>query len=142
VNQRTTALDQLKSQPLDPKARQESDEKVRDRSEALHQALVDLRRLVDTARAKYAEIAQAPELQKAREALEHTTKTPLRLGPSREFQANVKLLDRLEQQEAGDGVDDAASTPARKPRRTPSGKRSRKAAASPSPSPAAPGNPS
>jgi hypothetical protein len=142
VNQRTTALDQLKSQSVDPKARQEIDETVRDRSEALHRALVDLRRLVDTTREKYEGLAKDPELQTARAALEHTTKTPFKLGPSREFLANVKLLERLEQQEAGGGVDDAASTPARKPRRAPAGKRARKPAASPSPSPATPDNPS
>src|SRR5262249_33307144 len=75
MNQRTAVLSQLKSQSFDPKARQEIDAEVRDRRAALHQALIDLRRLVDTTREKYAELAKAPELQKAREALEHTTKT-------------------------------------------------------------------
>ncbi|HZW29697.1 MAG TPA: hypothetical protein VFF52_03265 [Isosphaeraceae bacterium] len=138
INQRTAVLDQLKSQPFDPKARQAIDAEVRDRRESLHQAVVDLRRLVEATRAKYAALAQAPEFQKARDALQHAARAPLKLGPSREFLANVKVLDRLEKQDAADGAGDVPAPPARKARRHPAGKRSGKAAAGP----ASPGSPS
>jgi DNA repair exonuclease SbcCD ATPase subunit len=128
LDQRTTALGQLKGQSFDKKARAAIDDEVRDRREALHQAVADLRRLVDATRAKYAELAKAPELQQAREALERTTKAPWKLGPSREFQANAKLLDRLEKLDSPDGAVETKSTPGRKSRRLPGGKRTSKAA--------------
>jgi hypothetical protein len=138
INQRTTVLGELKSQPFDPKARPAIDAEVRDRREALHQVIADVRRLVEATREKYADVAKAPEVQEARDALERTTKTPFKLGPSREFQANVKLLDRLEKQDAHDGFGDATASPVRKARRLPGVKRSSKATASR----AAPGSPS
>jgi small-conductance mechanosensitive channel len=138
LDQRTAVLGQLKGQSFDPKARAAIDDQVRDRREALHQAVADLRRLVDATRERYAELAKAPELQQAREALERTSKARLKLGPSREFLANGKLLDRLEKWDSPDGAGEEKSTPARKPRRLPGSKRASKPAAGR----AAPGSPS
>ena len=53
INQDSLFLNQLKSQPADPKAKEKIDSEVRDRRDAYHQALLDLRKLVDSAHEKY-----------------------------------------------------------------------------------------
>ena len=56
---------QLKSQQFDPKAKEKIDAEVRDQREAYHQALLDLRKLVDSATEKYDELAKDGEVKKA-----------------------------------------------------------------------------
>jgi hypothetical protein len=136
IQLRTYTLNQLKSQPPDPKTRQTIDTEVRDRREALHQAVVDLRRLVDTTREKYEKLAKDPQVKAAREDLERTASVQLKLGPSRQFENDVKLLEKLEKQDSGEEAVDATASPVRKNRRLRGGKRSSKATASP----AAPGS--
>jgi hypothetical protein len=130
INQRTGVLGQLKGHPLDPKARQAIDAEVRDRREALHQAVLDLRRLVDATVEKYGELAKDPAVKDAVEAAGRAAGPKLRLGPSREFLANIERLERLEK---GDSPDDAHATarPARKARGSSKGKRSSRAGANP-----------
>jgi hypothetical protein len=125
INQRTAFLNQLKRQPFDPKARLKRDYEVRDKREALHQAVLDLRQAVDATKEKYEEVTKDPAFKKARTALERKSGTRLKPGPSRQFQLDVKLLERAEAQESSG---DSMAKGVRKTHGTTKRKRSTKAA--------------
>ena len=101
INQRTTFLNQLKSQKVDPKAKEKLDATVRDRSDALHQAVMDLRKLVETTEEKYKALAKDGEVKKYQDSSEHKTGIKLHLGPSRQFHLDVKILEKLEKEASG-----------------------------------------
>ena len=84
-NQDSALLNQLKSQPSDPKAKDKIDAEVRDQREAYHQALLDLRKLVDSATEKYAELAKNDDVKKALAALGKGMREKPKLGPSHDF---------------------------------------------------------
>jgi len=130
INQRTAFLNQLKSHPYDPKAKQKIDSEVRDQREALHQAVQDMRRSVTAIEEKYEALANEAAVKKVLETSEKKTGIPLKLGPSRQFHLEVKFLEKLEQNANGDS-DKAPAKPSRKAHRATKGKRSSKAAASP-----------
>ncbi len=94
-------LSQLKSQPADPKAKEKIDSEVRDRRNAYQQSLLDLRKLVDSATTKYGELAKDGEVKKTLNILGKGLRESPRLGPSREFLTNVKLLEKMEKAESG-----------------------------------------
>ena len=100
INQDSYFLNQLKSQPADPKAKEKIDSEVRDRRDAYHQALLDLRKLVDSATEKYDELAKNDEVKKTLIALGKGQREKPKLGPSHEFLTNVKLLEKLEKAES------------------------------------------
>jgi len=111
VNQRSAFLNQLKSQPFDPKARGRLDAQVQEQRDALQQATQDLRRLVDTTRDRYAELAKDPTLKNVQAALKKQNGKTFRLGPSQQFLADVKMLERLERMvAAADGGSAATGT--------------------------------
>lgn len=96
VQQRKTFLNQLKSRPFDPKARAKVDADVEQKRSALQQAAEELRTLVDSTLGKYSELAKDPQFKKVLAALEKGKKDAYRLGPSRQFQNDVKQLERVE----------------------------------------------
>jgi uncharacterized coiled-coil DUF342 family protein len=108
INQDTLFVNQLKSQPADPKAKEKIDSEVRDRRDAYHQALLDLRKMVDSAHEKYEGFAKDDEVKKALDILGHGSKEKPKLGPSHDFVNNVKLLEKLEAAESG-GESEASS---------------------------------
>ncbi len=114
INQRTNFLAQLKKQPFDPKARLKRDDEVRDKREAMHEAVQELRQAVDATKEKYAEVAKDPAYKKMLAALERKSGTKLKLGPSRQFQLNVKLLERAEAQESSGESSDSKAKGVRK----------------------------
>src|SRR5262249_1767219 len=63
-NDRTTFLNQRRSNPFDRKDRIKADNEVRERLEALHQGAAELRKLVDGVHAKYAALAKDPKVKK------------------------------------------------------------------------------
>ncbi len=128
LNQRTTFLNELKSQKLDPKAKDKIDATVRVRSEALHQAAMDLRKLVETAEEKYKSLAKDGEVKKYQDSSEHKTGIKLHLGPSRQFHLDVKVLEKLEKEASGESAS-PTPRPGRKTHRPAVGKRSSKASA-------------
>ena len=81
MNQGTQFLNQLRSRPYDPKTKEKVDAEVQSRRESYHQALLDLRQLVDSANNKYAEVSKNEDVQKALEKLGAGAKTKPRLGP-------------------------------------------------------------
>jgi hypothetical protein len=122
-------VNQLKSQPpADPKAKDGIDSVVRNRRDAYHEALVEIRKLVDSATAKYDEVAKNSEIKKALNILGKGQKETPKLGPSREFLNNVKLLEKLEKAEPSGETEPTHATPARRGRRSAKAKISTKAA--------------
>jgi len=129
INQRSTFLNQLKSQPFDPKAKLKIDAEVREKSEALHQAVLDLRTLVDETGEKYKGLAKNDEVKKLLTSIERNTSTKVKLGQSRQYHLDVKLLERLEKEVSPGESATSTAKPARKTQRTTKSKRSSKAAA-------------
>jgi hypothetical protein len=121
-------LNQLKSQPADPKAKEGIDSVIRSRRDAYHQALVDIRKLVDSATAKYDEVAKNSEIKKALNILGKGLRETPKLGPSREFLNNVKLLEKLEKAESSGETEPTHATTGRRGRRSTKAKHSTKAA--------------
>ena len=96
ISQRTNFLNQLRSKPFDPKARIKADNDVRDRQEALHQGAQDLRKLVDATNEKYAAVAKDPQVKKWLDTPEGPAGVKPKLGPSRAFHLDVKMLEQIE----------------------------------------------
>jgi hypothetical protein len=135
INQGRLYLNQLKSRPFDPKAKEKADAEVQNRREFYHQAIQDLRQLVDTAQTKYAEVTKNDEVQKALEKANNVGRTKLKLGPSREFTNDVKLLEKLEKEEAGDQTPAVEAKPGRPAKRSLKSRRSSSKPASSTPAP-------
>ena len=106
INQDSLFLNQLKSQPPDPKAKEKVDTEVRDRRDAYHEAILELRKLVDSAIAKYDELAKNDEVKKALDLLGKGQREKPKLGPSHDFLANVKMVEKLEKAESGGDKED------------------------------------
>jgi hypothetical protein len=128
IEQDSYFLNQLKSQPADPKAKEGIDSMVRNRRDAYHEALVEIRKLVDSATAKYDEVANNSEIKKTLNILGKGLRETPKLGPSREFLNNVKLLEKLEKSESSGETEPTHATTARKGRRSTKAKNSTKAA--------------
>jgi len=79
------------------------------RREAYIQAVLDLRQVVARTLKAYDELAKNDEVKKALEALGRASKTKTqtqpKLGPSRQFQDQVKLLERIEKTVITDKVE-------------------------------------
>ncbi|MFI5458900.1 MAG: hypothetical protein ACHRXM_26015 [Isosphaerales bacterium] len=118
VNQETAWLNQLKSQKFDPKSKDKIDAEVRDRREAYHQALLDLRKLADSTTEKYGDLAEDQDVKKAIAAAGKAIRNKLDLGPSHEFLNNVKLLEKLEKAASSPDTD---GSPAKHSRRSRAG---------------------
>jgi hypothetical protein len=118
ADQRTAFLTQLKSRPFDPMDRIKADAEARNREEAMHQGAQDLRKLVDGVHAKYASLAQDPGVKKWLDTPEGPAGVKPRLGPSRAFLQDEKLLERVERVSAADEPGDQAPKASRKGRRT------------------------
>lgn len=129
IAQRNDFLGQLKSQPFDPKAKLKIDAEVRDKGEALHKAALDFRKLVDETNEKYKGLDKNDEVKKLATSIERKTGAKVKLGQSRQYHLDVKLLEKLEQQVSAGEPTSTTDKPARKARRTTKGKRSSKAAA-------------
>jgi aspartyl protease family protein len=97
INELNDQLRLLDARVTDPTFKQDIDKQAALRREAFLQAILDLRRIVDKTNAQYAEITRDGTIAKALAALPAKSKASFKLGPSREFLANVKLLDKAEQ---------------------------------------------
>ncbi len=111
MSQVNASLNQLKSEPFDEKTKQKTDALVRDEQENYDEALTDLRKLVDSASQKYAELQEDSSIKKALRQLAKTAKVKPKLGPSPHYLTTVKLLDKLEKEKtssaAADSLDDS-----------------------------------
>jgi hypothetical protein len=129
INQDSLFLNQLKSQPADPKAKEKIDSAVLDQRDAYHQALLDLRKLVDSAHEKYEVLTKDDQVKKTLDDLGHGLREKPKLGPSHDFLNNVKLLEKLETAESGGEADASHSKTSKRIRHGTRSKNQSKAAA-------------
>jgi predicted nucleic acid-binding Zn-ribbon protein len=127
------SLKQLKNQPFDKAAKQKLDAAVQEEQQAYDEALGGLRKLVDSASEKYAELQKNSTVTKALYTLAKTAKVKPKLGPSPHYQATVKLLEKLEKQQAANGGGDSDDGSSKADQRS---SRSRRGRATDSPKPA------
>jgi hypothetical protein len=127
LSQASALLNQLRNQPFDAESRKRVDADVRDRRDSLNQAVGDLRKLIDTAEEKQAELKKNTEVQKALDALAKRAATKPKLGPSPQFLATVKLLERLEKENGDGAVASAPEKATRHPRKSARSRRSTRA---------------
>lgn len=95
----------LRTSPAaDPATRDRLQAEVSRRREGFIQAVVDLRQMVDAVQKSYASLAEDDAVKQAIAALSQSSKTKPRLGPSAQFAASIKLLERAEQLVMTDAV--------------------------------------
>ncbi len=96
----------LQSGPgADPKVQDRLLAELSRRREGYIQAVLDLRQLADAATKSYAELADDAAVKEALESLGLNSRSKPKLGPSAQFTANLKLLERIEQSVMSDAVD-------------------------------------
>jgi hypothetical protein len=117
IQQRTDRLDWLRKNPFDPKARIKADNDVRERQEALHQGAQDLRKLVEATSEKYATVAKDQRVKKWLDTPEGPASVKPKLGPSRAFLLDVKMLEQIERSSGMDEPTAPAGKATRKGRR-------------------------
>jgi clan AA aspartic protease (TIGR02281 family) len=109
VNAYNGLLDQINllrsGEGSDAKVQDQIQAEVSRRREGFMQAVLDLRQLVDKVTKSYADVADDAAVKEALEALGRTSKNKPKLGPSTQFAANVKLLERIEKSVITDSVD-------------------------------------
>jgi len=118
LSQANGYLNQLKSQPFDAQSKQKIDALVKDDQESYDQALLDLRKLVDSTSEKYAALKEDSTIKKALGSLAKTATIKPKLGPSPQYVTNVKLLDKLEKEKASGEAGGALDNPPRAARRS------------------------
>jgi hypothetical protein len=114
INQDSLFLNQLKNQPADPRAKEKIDAEVSERRDAYHQAVLDLRKLVDAADAKYKDAAENDDVKKALVVAGKGLREKVKLGPSHDFLANVKLVEKLERADASGESEQPSATKTRR----------------------------
>jgi hypothetical protein len=129
ISQEMAWLNQLRSQAFDSKSKDRIDAEVRDHREAYHQALLELRQLVDSTNEKYEALAKDDEIKTAAVAVGKGKREKPKLGASREFLNNVKVLEKLERAESAGETDEQDAKPARRSQSPGRARRSAKAAA-------------
>jgi aspartyl protease family protein len=101
----TDRLNLLRGQATDASVKQRIDEDVPQQRAAYIQAVLDLRQLVDQTIARYDELAKDNDVQDALKTLGAKSKSPIKFGPSRDFQDKVKLLAKVEKSVLTEAVD-------------------------------------
>lgn len=130
MNQLNQTISQLKSHPVKPEDKARAEGEARDLREALEKAVKDARESVDAATKKYEELGGDADVKKQLEQLGVGVKMKPKLGPSRGFVTQVKVLEKLEREIESP----AAAAPATKHKRAGTTKSLKKARTTPPPS--------
>lgn len=96
INESNDRLRLLHHQGDDSELKQQVAQEVARYREAYMQTIVDTRQLIDETHASYETLAKAPEVAQAIRTMNQTAKPQLKLGPSREFLANVANFEKIE----------------------------------------------
>jgi clan AA aspartic protease (TIGR02281 family) len=96
IHQLNDQINLINQQLTDPATRKEINSQVPVQREAFLQAVLDLRQLVNKVTETYEGLAKDEEVKSALDMLNQKSKVKLTLGPSRSFQSNVKLLEKVE----------------------------------------------
>jgi hypothetical protein len=123
LSEESAMLNQLKGPAADPKAKEKIEAGIKEKTATYNQALVDLRKLADETTKKYSDLGENEEVKKVLATLSKGRKDKIKLGPSRDFSANVKVLDRLEKAAAQGETEDAPAKSTRRSRKTAKAKR-------------------
>jgi hypothetical protein len=115
LNQQNAFLNQVKSHPPDPKLQQKLESDVQSRHDRYLQEARDLGKLVQATKEKYASLTKMDEIKKALDSLGSAVRAKPKLGPSHEFLAIAKLVEKL-QKETDESPADSKGRPARKPK--------------------------
>jgi signal transduction histidine kinase len=116
LNQQNAFLNQVRSRPPDPKLQQKLASDVESARDKYVQEARDLIKLVQSTKEKYSSLAHNDEVKKALNSIESGARAKPKLGPSHEFLALGKLVDKLEK-ELGEPPADVSPKASRKPRR-------------------------
>ena len=103
VNQLNSVQEQNRDPDQDPKLQINAE--VAESREKYMGALLDLRKSVDLATAKYDALAKNPEISKALEALSVSSKSKQRLGPSKALRDAITQLEKSEGSVKSDAID-------------------------------------
>jgi chromosome segregation ATPase len=98
--QQNNLLTQVKTHPPDPKIKEKIDADVHARQEEYEKEVSDLAQLVSSTQEKYAALSKDNEVKRALAALELKIRPSPQLGPSHEFHALVKVVDKLRNEPA------------------------------------------
>jgi hypothetical protein len=123
LQQEMLLLNELRSPSANPMTKEKLEAAIKEQELAYRQALLDLRKLVDETTQKYTALGQNAEVKKALETALKGRKDKLKLGPSRDFTANVKLLERLEKAAAQGDSEEPSTKSTRRSRKTSKAKR-------------------
>lgn len=96
INESNDRLRLLHNQGDDSDLKQRVAQEVARYREAYMQTIVDTRQLIDETRESYETLAKDPEVSEAIRKINETAKPQLKLGPSREFLANVANFEKIE----------------------------------------------
>jgi len=96
INERSDRLRQLDAQTPDARTVRQIDEQTVQCREAFIQATLDLRKLVDQTNQQYIDRAKDDAFQKSLAAIQSKSKSPVKLGPSADFNKDVKQLQAFE----------------------------------------------
>ncbi len=89
-------LNLLRAQEADSSVKEEIDKELPQRRAAFIQSVLDLRERADSAIREYEMLSKDDSIKNALSALNAKSKTPFKLGPSREFQEKIKQIEKLE----------------------------------------------
>jgi clan AA aspartic protease (TIGR02281 family) len=96
INEISDRLNLLQREVGDPEAGQSAGAAVALKRETFIEKVLKLRKLVDQTNEEYTAVAKDEEIKKALEALNKDNPRPARLGPSKAFLTNVRLLENVE----------------------------------------------
>jgi clan AA aspartic protease (TIGR02281 family) len=96
INEINDRINLMNEQASDSSSKRKGEAQVSTQREAFIQALLDLRQLVDQTKATYEELGDNEEIKSALDTVNQSSKIKFTLGPSKNFQANVKLLAKVE----------------------------------------------
>ncbi len=96
MNQVSQTVAQLKNHPVTPQEKQRAEAEAKDMRDTFEKAVKDAREAVDATVKKYEELASNAEVKKALEQLGAGLKMKPKLGPSRGFATQVKVLEKFE----------------------------------------------
>ena len=86
----------LRNRPPNPQLRKKIDDELKVRRDRYSETIHELKQLVDSTSKQYDELAKNPEVTKAIANLGRSMRPKPKLGPTRYFVANRKLVEQLE----------------------------------------------
>ncbi len=100
----TQELSRLRKKAPKPLEKKGVEEEASQRRDALREAVIELRTQADKIAQTYHDLHKAKEVEQAIAAIGSRDGSKPKLGPSREYQADLKILHKLESELGSDGI--------------------------------------